>query len=186
MRSPLGVAHARLRHHITWSGMVASCRFFSFYIGMERYSHFILDATELEHVAKMCRRRDSNPHALRRAILSRLRLPFRHSGGRNENGASSTKLPHLERKTRFELATFSLARRRATAAPLPHSTSKLYQRAPTLSRKSQSASTCFNPRQPSARRATISAGALSLRRSPTSRTADSPSSAASARRAKVP
>ncbi len=27
----------------------------------------------------------------------------------------------LERKTRFELATFSLARRRATAAPLPHS-----------------------------------------------------------------
>src|SRR5947208_932339 len=30
-----------------------------------------------------------------------------------------TALP-LERKTRFELATFSLARRRATAAPLPH------------------------------------------------------------------
>src|SRR5215204_813641 len=28
----------------------------------------------------MCRRRDSNPHAFRRAILSRLCLPFHHSG----------------------------------------------------------------------------------------------------------
>ncbi len=30
--------------------------------------------------SRWCRRRDSNPHALRLPGLSRLRLPFRHSG----------------------------------------------------------------------------------------------------------
>ncbi len=40
------------------------------------YSH-----TETEVlIGPWCRRRESNPHALRRPILSRLRLPFRHSG----------------------------------------------------------------------------------------------------------
>ena len=31
--------------------------------------------------------------------------------------------PHMERKTRFELATFALARRRSTTEPLPHKNS---------------------------------------------------------------
>ena len=31
-------------------------------------------------IFKMCRRRDLNPHSLRNTILSRARLPFRHSG----------------------------------------------------------------------------------------------------------
>ncbi|MEN9647903.1 MAG: hypothetical protein RLY57_707 [Candidatus Parcubacteria bacterium] len=39
--------------------------------------------TAINAVFILCRRRDLNSHVLRRSILSRLRIPFRHSGSRH-------------------------------------------------------------------------------------------------------
>ena len=81
-------------------------------------------------VSFWCGRRDSNPHGLLQRCLRPQRLPFRHARsqtdqtlGQTTNGPQGPSIHRiLERKTGFEPATFSLARRCSTTEPLPHAT----------------------------------------------------------------